>query len=78
MMYVLHHVHKFSDDEDDEDVKLVGVYSSNESALSAIERLKNQPGFCDYPLGFCIDAYKVDEDNWREGFINCPGDDPPN
>jgi hypothetical protein len=27
------------------------------------------PGFRDYPEGFHIDEYQLDQDQWREGFI---------
>jgi len=72
-------LHVFSDGS--ENVKFIGVYSSYEEAESAVARLKSQPGFRDYPeiidmvkeeeyrSGFTIDSYKLNEDNWREGFI---------
>ena len=50
------------------DVKLIGVYSSEAAAQAAIGRVCAQPGFRDYPNGFSIDDYEVDEDNWTEGF----------
>lgn len=52
-----------------EDVKLIGAYSSEASAQAAIERLRTQPGFRDYPDDFTIDAYEIDKDHWSEGFI---------
>ena len=53
-----------------EDVKMIGVYSSHESATAAVQRLKAQPGFSDRPDGFQIDAYPVDQDHWAEGFVD--------
>ena len=50
-------------------MKLIGVYSSEENAQSAIVRLSQQPGFVDQPDGFHIDRYGVDQDHWTEGFI---------
>ena len=55
---------------DAEDVKVIGVYSSELEAMAAIERLANQPGFRDYPDGFSIDAYELNRDNWTEGFVD--------
>jgi homoserine kinase type II len=55
---------------DTEDVKVIGIYSSDVQARAAIERLRQQPGFCDYPDGFCIDAYELDKDHWTEGFLD--------
>lgn len=56
-------------DTGDEDVLFIGVYSSNENAENAVERLKLQPGFCDTGDGFSIDPYTLDQDNWTEGFV---------
>jgi hypothetical protein len=49
--------------------KLIGIYSSREKAMDAVVRYQQKPGFSDYPLGFSIDEYHVDEDYWKEGFI---------
>lgn len=65
-VYVLHHVRE--DDEYGDDAKLIGVYRTEAKATAAIERLISQPGFRDYPQGFEIDSYELDEDNWTEGF----------
>ena len=72
-VFVLHHVHTF--DEGDEDVKMIGVYSSSALATLAIERLRLQPGFCDAPDGFTIDKYSVDVDHWEEGYVTIGPDE---
>jgi hypothetical protein len=61
--FVLQH-----ENPDTENVKLIGVYSSEAAARAAIDRVRTQPGFRDYPNGFSIDDYEVDGDNWTEGF----------
>jgi hypothetical protein len=66
-VFILHHVHGFDDDE--EDVKLIGVYSSEAAASAAITRLQQQPGFCDTPKGFTISRYSLDTDHWTEGYV---------
>jgi homoserine kinase type II len=66
-VYLLWHTHEF--DNGDSDDKLIGVYSTEESANAAIERSKDLPGFRDIPDGFKIVCYQVDEDNWTEGFV---------
>jgi hypothetical protein len=71
-VFVVQHVHELEDES--EDVKLIGVYSSQDAAASAVERLRRQPGFCDTPDGFHIDRYVVDEDHWSSGFIRVPRD----
>jgi len=73
-VFLVQHVHIHEDGE--EDIKLIGVYSSRASAEQAIERLKQQPGFRDTPEGFVLDQYTLDEDNWTEGFVtikHCSG-----
>jgi homoserine kinase type II len=55
---------------DTEDVKTVGIYSSRADARAAVQRVLQQPGFCDYPGGFSIDAYELNKDHWAEGFVD--------
>jgi hypothetical protein len=54
--------------EEEEFEKLIGVYSSKELAQEAIERLRDKPGFRDYPERWKIDDWDLDEDEWLEGF----------
>jgi hypothetical protein len=56
-------------DTADEDELLIGVYSTEEEANMAIERLKGKPGFVDALNGFQIHPYKINRDSWTEGFI---------
>lgn len=75
-VYLLYHQFEFRDPrlEDLEDrAKLIGVYSDRTAAEQAIERVKNLPGFRDYPDGFVIDEYVLNEDNWSEGFVTVYG-----
>ena len=65
-IYVLQHVHLLAGGE--EDIKLIGVYSSLENAQSAIARLTQLSGFLETPDGFSIDEYQVDKDQWVEGY----------
>ncbi|HBI42244.1 MAG TPA: hypothetical protein DDY78_05210 [Planctomycetales bacterium] len=65
-VYVLQHVH--SVDDEAEDVKFIGVYSSRANAQAAITRLGQVPGFSEAPAGFHIDEYQVDKDQWVEGY----------
>ena len=55
--------------DDEEDFKMIGVYRSSEAAEAAVARLVEQPGFSDYPEGFTIEAYVLDQDHWLEGFV---------
>ncbi len=76
-VFLLEHVHVLDDDE--ENVKALGIYSTRESALAAVERFRKLPGFCDRPQmadhslpgpaeGFNIDEYELDQDSWSEGY----------
>ncbi len=42
--------------------RFIGVYSSQQSAARAVERLGRRPGFSDYPRGFQVDCVELDED----------------
>lgn len=66
-VYILQHLHII--DDDCEDVKLIGIYSSEANAAAGLERVRHMPGFCDDPSGFSIACYKVDEDHWAEGYV---------
>jgi hypothetical protein len=54
--------------QDDEDVKIIGVFSSKKEADKAIEKAKLLPGFSEEPDGFCIDRYVLNTSYWQEGF----------
>jgi hypothetical protein len=66
-VFVLQHVHELS--PDNEDVKLIGVYSTEDQAKAATERMVGMPGFREAPDGFHIDTYELDEDHWTEGYV---------
>lgn len=65
-VFVVHHSYER---EDVGQTCLIGVYSSRKTAEAAVERLRGQPGFCDYPECFTIQRYALDQDHWTEGFI---------
>jgi hypothetical protein len=82
VVYVLQHLRLLPNGEGD--VKLIGVYRSLESALAAIGRLGQQPGFSDHPRlwnpetdddeqGFHIAKYPLDKDHWAEGYLTVSG-----
>ena len=66
-VFVVQHVHTREDGA--EDVKFIGVYSTRENADAAVARLSRQPGFLDVPDGFSLDEYRVDQDQWVEGYV---------
>ncbi len=68
-VFVVQHEHELADDVD---VKLIGVYATREDAERAVERVKQAPGFRDFPDGFFIDEYEIGEDHWIDGFVSPP------
>ena len=48
---------------------LIGVYSSESEAQAAIERVKGQKGFANFPEGFHIYPHELNKDSWTQGFI---------
>lgn len=61
-------VHEYETPAGEGDLKLVGAFSSEAKALNAIDALRQQPGFKDYPEGFVIEACPLDQSQWPEGF----------
>ncbi|MBP8046401.1 MAG: homoserine kinase [Psychrobacter sp.] len=70
MVFVLEHALYKDDNKDNdiEDFKLIGVFATEQQAQAAINQLKSQPGFKEYPNGFHIDAYPLNQINWSSGF----------
>lgn len=77
-VFLVQHLHVIPDEC--EDIKIIGIYSTEDAALIAIERTKNLIGFADHPRlidpskdeeenGFYIDEVTLDEDRWTEGYI---------
>uniref|UniRef100_UPI004055F5D6 DUF7336 domain-containing protein n=1 Tax=Chitiniphilus eburneus TaxID=2571148 RepID=UPI004055F5D6 len=66
-VYVLEHIYG-NDECESENYKFLGVFDSAESAEKAIEFLSGLPGFRDYPDGFLIEKYAMNDVHWTEGF----------
>ncbi|TQM83826.1 hypothetical protein FHX81_6254 [Saccharothrix saharensis] len=61
------------DEEDGDDLKIPGVYSTGARARERIERARTTPGFADEPDCFTVVRHVVDEDAWTEGFVTVVG-----
>ncbi|MDB5327809.1 MAG: hypothetical protein JWM57_3378 [Phycisphaerales bacterium] len=72
-VYLLEHEHEMPAGHDD--VKLLGIYSSQAKAERARERLRLQPGFREWPNGFIISSHQVDQDELTEGFVTLMPED---
>jgi hypothetical protein len=66
-VFVVHH--EYQRDDDTDEIKLIGIYSSEAKAKLAIERLRVLPGFSEWPDGFSVDCYPIDADHWIEGLV---------
>lgn len=73
-VYMLWHLYWYMDDEgyEEEEGKILGLYTSEEEAMEAAKRYYKLPGFNKYPFDcFGVDKYKVDEDSaWVGGFFS--------
>ena len=69
-VFLLWHTHDLTDDcGTHEEVKLIGVFSSEEKAKKAMEQLKDKEGFRDFPIScFEIAKTKIDRPSWIDGF----------
>lgn len=61
------------DEDEGDDLKILGVYSTEQRALDRIERARQLPGFAEEPDCFMIDCYVVDQDQWSDGFVTVRG-----
>ncbi len=76
--YALWHLR--ADDEEDRDYdKLLGIFSTNAVAERGLERLREKPGFRDYPDGFEINEGRMNETYMKSGFVTLFGEEelPP-
>ena len=69
-VYVLQHLHEL--DDGSSDVKLIGIYGTEQDAIAARKRLSAAPGFKESPECFAIDPYEVGQDHWVEGYVSVP------
>ena len=72
-VWLLWHTHTVGEEDDE---KLIGVYSTQQNAEQAQRRATKLRGFRDVPEGFGIDSYVVDQDRWTKGFVIL-GPEPP-
>ena len=63
--FLLEHTARIGEDED---VKFIGVYATENDAKAAIERLKAKPGFRDVSGAFSYSDYEINVDHWIEGY----------
>ena len=77
-VYILQHSYEYEyEGETFEEIKTIAIYSTREKAQHAANHYKVLPGFKDYPDGFSIGPYVLDEHNvlWDSGFEDAYSDD---
>lgn len=62
-------------DEEYDDIKVIGAYSSENAAMAAIDHARLREGFRDEPDCFVANPYSLDEDSRTEGFVNIAHDE---
>ena len=65
-VYDLWFEREYSDREDTE--LHIGIYETEANATEAISRLRDQPGFRDFPEGFNIYPVTLGYTGWTKGF----------
>ena len=65
-VFLVWHDHQI---EGESNEKLLGIFSSRLKAEQRVREAGGQLGFEDFPDGFTIDMYKLDESQWTDGFI---------
>ncbi|MFG2848692.1 hypothetical protein ACGF12_36895 [Kitasatospora sp. NPDC048296] len=61
----------WADNEDD--VKVLGLYTTRALAEARIEHYRELPGFRESPGGFAVHPYPLDQRRWLRGFQAPPG-----
>lgn len=73
-IYMLWHLYWYIDDDgyEEDEGKILGLYTSEAEAMEAAKRYYKLPGFNKYPFDcFGVDKYTVDKDSgWVGGFFN--------
>ncbi|MBU4215364.1 MAG: hypothetical protein KJ792_11995 [Actinobacteria bacterium] len=60
------------DEQDGDDVELLGVFSSQERADECVESARPLLGFRDEPDCFLVSPQEVDKVQWTEGYVTEP------
>jgi hypothetical protein len=56
-------------DDNEDDIKLLGVYRTEERAQRRIDEARTEPGFVADPDCFWIETHTLDVDRWVGGFF---------
>lgn len=69
-VYLLQHAYQYGKNDEHEEIKLLGIYTSPHKAKNAVDFYKNLTGFREYSDEcFYIDKFELNKGEWTEGFI---------
>ena len=71
-VFLLQHSYQYDigDSEMVDETKVLGVFSTKDEGVKAIEYYKTLSGFKDYPIEcFDLEEHTLDEKQWKEGFF---------
>jgi len=69
-VYLTMHVFRYEDGHDN--IRIIGIFSSERKAREAIRRVWNKPGFRDRKRAFNVSRYVLDLQHWTEGYGGGP------
>jgi hypothetical protein len=73
-VFLLQHSYDVGENDEYEETKIIGVYTSQAEADQAIHRLKDKPGFRYKPEAFGVIALELNKDQfWAEGYASLTG-----
>lgn len=72
-IWQLHHVHEQPDGC--EDIKQIGIFASEGEARAAVEKVKLEPGFREYPNDFVLGEVSLGYVAFEQGFVTITGGD---
>lgn len=68
-VYLLQHSYLYGENDEHEEIKILGIYDSKEKVQQAIIKYRELPGFRDFSDEcFSIDEYQLNVGEWSEGF----------
>jgi len=70
-VFLVRHTREIYDGIDD--IKFIGVYSTEEKAQLAIEHAKTLPGFKETQDGFHVEGLLLNRSDWLSGFVTVHG-----
>ena len=71
VVYRLTHEYEIGEDKYYEEVRTIGLYSTQKKAREAMKAYMEKRGFKSHLDGFWIDKWEVDKDfEWGDGFIS--------